>query len=156
MKSLFFLIAMLFSFMSFGQSYAIPEDTQQVITSSIVAPQTTEEVKEEAEQVIEQVDVTMPLLENWFQDGWPVVLSAITLLLGMFSEKIPFFKKIGDTGLRVITLVVLLGGGYILFGGDIWQVAISYVVSILFYHGAVRPATKGQSFYKGKKGLRRT
>lgn len=86
--------------------------------------------------------ISLPLLSEWFNSGFGPIIGVLTVIIGYYSEKIPILKNIGDTGLRIIAIGILIGGGYVAFGNDIWEAAASFLFAHVAYHGAARPATR--------------
>ena len=60
--------------------------------------------------------------------------SALIVIGGYLSSKIPLLNRIGSPTYRVLSWAILTGIGFVTFGfGTIWQAAISYFVSTSMY-----------------------
>lgn len=70
---------------------------------------------------------TLPPLEDWFNTGAVGLMAGLMVVIGYLGKFIPGLNKIKDTQLRLIVFVVLLGTGYTIYGGQIWEVAIAYL-----------------------------
>lgn len=124
----------------------ISQDSVRLDTSVEITAHDTTIVEEVREDTVP--DISSSLIEDWFNDTLPVVLSFLITLISWFSKKIPFFKKISDTSLRVLAIAVTIGVAYYagmkIFGEDasIWQIALSYFLSTVTYDVALKPISK--------------
>lgn len=90
-----------------------------------------------------------PPMDQWF-GSMESVYSAIVVIGGYLSAKIPGLNKINNATYRVLAFATLVAAGFWYFGANIWGLAISYVFSTSFYEvvlkalGANSPQTQAQ------------
>lgn len=76
---------------------------------------------------------TPPPMDEWFDQGIGPIISALIVVGGYLSKWIPGLNAIKDATYRVLAFAILIGAGFLYFGADIWQVAISYFMSTSMY-----------------------
>lgn len=119
LKFTFLLFAVLMVFFGYGQDTLLHDSAGTVIDTITTPPPGG-------------TGITLPLLEEWFSKGMGPVMSALVIIFGYLSKLIPWVKA-QDTTLRVFAFAVLLGAGFVYFGSDVWQVAISYMSATSLY-----------------------
>ena len=94
-----------------------------------------------AQDVIEFPDINTIRPENLFQSTIEPLYSAIIVLMGYISAYIPGVKKLSPY-LRVLTVGLIAGLGFYLFGSSIWKVVLTYLITTgLIYDGFLKPLT---------------
>jgi hypothetical protein len=73
---------------------------------------------------------------GWIGRYFEPFVAFFTLLLGYLSHWVPFFGRINQTKKRVVFVnlavaVIVIGGGFLRYGGDFTQYAISYFLSMI-------------------------
>lgn len=77
--------------------------------------------------------ITLPVLQEWFAKGIGPLMSGLIILFGYVGKWFPGLNKIDDATYRVLAFAILLGAGFVYFGTDIWQVAVSYFGATSMY-----------------------
>lgn len=69
-----------------------------------------------------------------FLDMFDPIYSVLVLVSGYLSIKIPILNKISDTWLRVATISIILGIGFVAMGSDVFSLLLSFATSSgIFY-----------------------
>lgn len=78
-------------------------------------------------------EFVLPLMSEWF-DHWvgPIMVVGFNVF-GYFSKWIPLFNKIKQHDLRLFAVAVATAAGYAVYGGDIFQVLVSYASATSLY-----------------------
>jgi hypothetical protein len=81
--------------------------------------------------------------EEYFKTMIDPIYAVLVLLLGLISSWVPGLQKIDKKSIRVAAIGVVLGIGFITFGGaGFWKVALSYVFANFTYIVSVKPIVK--------------
>lgn len=81
----------------------------------------------------------LPPVDQWF-GSLESVFSALVVIGGYLSHKIPGLANISNATYRVAAFALLVGVGFWFYGADIWGLAISYFLSTSMYELILKPA----------------
>lgn len=89
------------------------------------------------------VDITTLTPQNIVKQLVDPVYTVLLVVLGLLSMWIPGLNKIGEKPLRIAALAIVLGIGFVTFGGaTFWKIALSSIVANAWYLIQIKPIAK--------------